>query len=453
MPETIAEAVVEITARNTALKQGLAESEHVMRSTMGSIESSNRETMQNMGHIGRQELITISSQFGATGVAAQRFFMLIQNQSAEATATLAKLGPALAVAGAVFAGWTMGRGIREWLEEAGIMGTGWFGTGPTRKELEKITEEGKKQIQIADKREEAARQIVIAEGGSILNTALVRAARERILIAEEKYVNFLTEEKGLDYAIADTERLIGEEKEKQKSEIDESIEKTKQQTAATIAHWEAEKKTREEAAAEAFDREIAAAEKEKEDVRILANEKAKADIAILESRGNTFKAELARNELARKQELDSIKGHTLTEIAIREEINRRYDANRSAIFKQGIEQDAREKKKEIEEGLRAEIEAEKKKREMAEEGFEGRREKIAEERERLREARGEWLGGGLEVWRAAMTGKFGIERREVQLRGAEQELRTEERDALKAIEASIKAIQNKIEAVAPPGVG
>jgi hypothetical protein len=79
--------------------------EDPIRSSIGGIrllrdeQTKTAGSMTEMGYVGRRELIMLSSQFGITGVAAQRMFMLIQAHSPAASAAIGKIGSALMVAG------------------------------------------------------------------------------------------------------------------------------------------------------------------------------------------------------------------------------------------------------------------------------------------------------------------------------------------------------------------
>jgi hypothetical protein len=247
MPE-IGEAYVRIAARDADLTAGLARAEQktfafaertqtiansamvnmgdAVRGTIGKIGMLREEqgktaaSMAEMGYIGRRELILLSSQFGATGVAAHRMFLLIQSQSATAAAAIAKIGPAIILAGIAFTGWEIGRGLRSAL---GMKGAGWFGMeteaekeqSKTLKGIERSKAEMKPLVALSNERSDAARRLTREQDKDVTNTGEVLKLKKEIQENEKKYASLGDASLAVRYAIEDVEKRITEEKKKQ----------------------------------------------------------------------------------------------------------------------------------------------------------------------------------------------------------------------------------------------
>jgi hypothetical protein len=441
--EAIGSAFVEISARNEKLKADLEESRELVRTEMTKAESAadmgdtvrssiggikllreeqtrTADSMTEMGSIGRRELIMLSSQFGTTGVAAQRMFMLIQAHSPAASAAIGKIGSALMVAG-----------VAAMAEQAILSGI--------QKHFDRQLEAAKTANDLAQKQLDnymqlrmAAYEIAKIREADVSTLENVKNIEGEILAIEEQLPYWLTEQDKRREAIAKITKAETAELNKQKKLEEELVEiaQTRNKLGLDITADFIKRTRGEEAAA------IYAADVE-EDKRV--KEMGAIGEAELEIRKyyDSKRADIHKEYVEKAQKTE--------ETAAREaddEAAKLYDLRLERRHK-GQDDELRAVIRGEEDKLRARIdglEDEKKAHgAVLDEMLSKRRENL----DRMRAEQGEWMAPQ-DVWKRTMTGEFEIKFAEKELQREERELRKEGNRIEKELTAAIEDLRDQI---------
>jgi hypothetical protein len=219
MAESVGSAFVEISASNAKLQSDLEESKAIVirelskaehaadmgdtvRSSIGGIKLLREEqtrtanSMTEMGSIGRRELILLSSQFGSTGVAAQRLFMLMQYHSALAATAMRALMTAIVPIGIAFGIFEIIKGIDQWIS----------GVKKVFKEEDACKLKSEEILGIMGTREKAAEHLVRLTGGEITDEKEIYKYTNMIRDKTDEYVDKLVLRERLESAFPELQR-------------------------------------------------------------------------------------------------------------------------------------------------------------------------------------------------------------------------------------------------------